>query len=55
MKMRDLPTEVYVDMTLKGSISYLMTPEASQTSKWTHVLMAENSNVPLILPFLSNI
>ncbi|ORE22873.1 hypothetical protein BCV71DRAFT_230952 [Rhizopus microsporus] len=47
MKMRDLPTEVYVDMTLKGSISYLMTPEASQTSKWTHVLMAENNNIYL--------
>ncbi|KAI9279650.1 hypothetical protein BY458DRAFT_502382 [Sporodiniella umbellata] len=40
---RDLPTEVYVDMTMRGSISYLMAQGASSESKWTHILMAEKN------------
>ncbi|RCH91592.1 hypothetical protein CU098_001864, partial [Rhizopus stolonifer] len=46
-KVRDLPTEVYVDMTMKGSISYLMTHETTQDSRWTHILMAENNALHL--------
>jgi hypothetical protein len=44
MRIHDLPTDVYVDMTMKGSISYLMTSDTQEDSKWTHILMAENSN-----------
>ncbi|KAI9483583.1 MAG: hypothetical protein EXX96DRAFT_477581 [Benjaminiella poitrasii] len=40
---RSLPaTQVYLDMTFKGSISYLVTPELSHGKTWTHTLMAED-------------
>lgn len=55
MRIHDLPTDVYVDMTMKGSISYLMTSDTQQDSKWTHILMAENSNTVYSQPdLLSN-
>ncbi|EPB92166.1 hypothetical protein HMPREF1544_00991 [Mucor circinelloides 1006PhL] len=41
MKFHDMATEVYLDMTTKGSISYLVTPEKSHTKTWTHILMAQ--------------
>ncbi|KAG0952134.1 hypothetical protein G6F57_000229 [Rhizopus arrhizus] len=47
MRIHDLPTDVYVDMTMKGSISYLMTSDTQEDSKWTHILMAENNAIHL--------
>ncbi|KAL0138260.1 hypothetical protein V8B55DRAFT_1536423 [Mucor lusitanicus] len=41
LKFHDMATEVYLDMTSKGSISYLVTPEKSHTKTWTHILMAQ--------------
>ncbi|KAL7310641.1 hypothetical protein PS15m_010116 [Mucor circinelloides] len=41
LKFHDMATEVYLDMTTKGSISYLVTPEKSHTKTWTHILMAQ--------------
>ncbi|KAI7896999.1 uncharacterized protein EV154DRAFT_580515, partial [Mucor mucedo] len=41
---RALPaTEVYLGMTFKGSISYLVTPETP--SSYTHILMAQNGGI----------
>ncbi|GAN02062.1 hypothetical protein MAM1_0016d01501 [Mucor ambiguus] len=44
MKFHDMATEVYLDMTSKGSISYLVAPEKSHTKTWTHILMAQQGN-----------
>ncbi|KAG0167651.1 hypothetical protein DFQ30_005819 [Apophysomyces sp. BC1015] len=47
----DAPTEAYMAMTLQGSVSYLMTPEVSQTATnnkvWTHMLMAHQGVIHL--------
>ncbi|KAL9537270.1 hypothetical protein MBANPS3_011929 [Mucor bainieri] len=40
-----MATEVYLDMTSKGSISYLVTPEKSHTKTWTHILMAQQGAI----------
>ncbi|KAF7724967.1 hypothetical protein EC973_000548 [Apophysomyces ossiformis] len=47
----DAPTEAYLSMTLQGSVSYLMTPELSQTTgsskEWSHMLMAHEGVIYL--------
>ncbi|KAI8641210.1 hypothetical protein BD408DRAFT_418575 [Parasitella parasitica] len=45
LKFHDMATEVYLDMTLRGSISYLVTPEKSHTKMWTHILMAQEGAI----------
>ncbi|KAI9345917.1 hypothetical protein BD770DRAFT_396558 [Pilaira anomala] len=43
IKLHDLATEVYLGMTFKGSISYLVTHETSLS--YTHILMAQDSGI----------
>ncbi|CAO3618460.1 unnamed protein product [Mucor hiemalis] len=43
IKLQDLATEVYLDMTFKGSVSYLVTHETS--TSWSHILMAQDGGI----------
>ncbi|KAI8973918.1 hypothetical protein BDB01DRAFT_808108 [Pilobolus umbonatus] len=45
--LHDQATKVYLDMTSKGSISHLMTPEATQLQTSTHFLMSQNDRISL--------
>ncbi|KAI9033851.1 hypothetical protein CLU79DRAFT_725800 [Phycomyces nitens] len=49
MKPSDPPTEVFLEMILKGSSSYLVTAEAHEANKkdWTHMLMEHQGGVYL--------
>ncbi|KAL0077077.1 hypothetical protein J3Q64DRAFT_1745733 [Phycomyces blakesleeanus] len=49
IKPSDPPTEVFLEMILKGSSSYLVTAEAHETNKktWTHMLMEHQGGVYL--------
>ncbi|KAI7864882.1 hypothetical protein BDF14DRAFT_1883888 [Spinellus fusiger] len=49
VKSQDPPTETFLDMTLKGSASYLVTVKAHSVNKkdWTHVLVEHQGEVYL--------